>query len=82
LNDNEKIAIENLDTQERLKLFLQLIESGVEVNTAFIKDEQTDVFTHQILKISCGDYATLSQPEVLATPLRPATGGELGQTVN
>lgn len=89
MNDNtptttalKELNIGELNEQERLLLVLQLIESGVEINTAFVKDEESDVFTHQLMRISCGDYATLSQPEPLGTPLRPATGAELNQTVN
>jgi hypothetical protein len=74
--------IAEMDDQTKLTTFLQLIEAGVDINTAFVKDEVSDVFTHEMIHISCGDYNTLSQPEPLATPLRPATGGELNKTVN
>jgi hypothetical protein len=75
--------INEMSDQEKLTTFLELIEAGVEINTAFVKEnEETDVFTHQLVRISCGDYNTLSQPEMLNTALVPASGAQLNQTVN
>lgn len=71
-----------MNEQEKLKAFLSLIEAGVVVNTAFVKGDTTDTFTHQLLQITCGDYTTYSQPEPLDIPLVPASATQLNQTVN
>lgn len=75
------MKINKMTDEECLTKFLKFLEGRVAVDTVFVQDDNGNL-THQILKITCGEYATVSQPEELAVPLRPATADELGATVN
>jgi hypothetical protein len=70
------------DQEEALQALIQLIQDNdIEINTGFIPDEETGIYTHQVLRITCGEYVTVSQPEPLAIPLQPV-GAPEGATVN
>lgn len=75
-------SIEDFSDEECMEIFLALLAERVIINTGFLKDEESDNLVHQILQVHCGDLVSVSEPEVLAVPLRPATGQELGETVN
>lgn len=68
--------------EETLKEFLTFLENGIEITTGFIPDEDTGFLTHQVIRITCGEYITVSQPEPLAFPLQPAPIAETGITIN
>ena len=67
--------------EECLQKFLEFLSERVSINTLFVQDD-ADNLTHQILQIKCGEFVSVSEPEPLAVVLRPATGEELGATVN
>ena len=75
------MKIKKLSDEQCLNLFLELLKDRVELNTHFVVDDEGNL-THQIIALSCGEYATTSQPEPLEIPLRPCTGAEQGATVN
>lgn len=78
---NKNIDIESLSDEEALGLFINLLSTRVGIETAFVPDERTGDITHQIIQVSCGDYASYSQPEPLGVILRPA-GAPQGETIN
>lgn len=85
VNDNDGDAIVETevlsDDEAILQQFFALIEEGnIEINTGFIPDDEGK-FTHQVLRITCGEYISVSQPEPLHVPLIPA-GAPAGETVN
>jgi hypothetical protein len=67
---------------ECIQKFLEFLDERITINTAFVRDPETGNLTHQIIEISCGEMVSLSQPQPLDTILRPATGAEIGATVN
>lgn len=73
--------ISKLTDEECLEKFFKLLDR-VEITTLFINEPDTENLTHQVLRVSCGELVAYSQPEELATVLRPSTGAELGATVN
>ena len=76
------MKIKKMTDEKCLEIFLELLNDRISIETGFIKDEANDNITHQVLQITCGEYVTLSQPEQLGVVLRPATGAEIGATVN
>lgn len=75
-------AIEAASDEECMEVFLELLAKRVTINTGFVFDDEEKTLTHQILSITCGELQSVSTPEKLEVPLRPATGEELGETVN
>jgi len=71
----------NKTDEECLKQILDLLESRVSIETSFVIDDDTGIVTHQVLKITCGEYVTVSHPEPLEVPLQLA-GIVPGTTVN
>lgn len=74
--------IKNMTDEECLTTFLEFLENRITFNTGFVRDPDTGNLTHQVVQITCGEMATISQPEPLEVILRPATGEEIGATVN
>jgi hypothetical protein len=68
--------------EAKLKRFIDLLEDGIELTTGFIPDEDTGYLTHQVIRVSCGEFVTVSQPEPLVFPLTPAPIAETGITIN
>lgn len=80
---NDNTTPLDMSDQDKLITAVHLLENGVEINTAFIKDEDNpDVYTHQVLRVSCGEFEVYSSPEAMQTPLKIATAEDLGQRVN
>lgn len=75
------MKIKKMTDEECLQKFLEFLSERVSINTLFVQDD-ADNLTHQILQIKCGEFVSVSEPEPLAVVLRPATGEELGATVN
>lgn len=70
-----------MSDEECLNKVIELLQNRVEIDTVFVADERGNG-THQVLRISCGEFVTYSQPEPLAIAVRPATAEELGVAVN
>lgn len=66
------MKIKNLSDRECLDLFIKMLEKRVSIETAFVREIDTGRFTHQVLKVSCGDLMTVSEPEELEWPLQLA----------
>ena len=75
------MKIKKMSDEECLNKFIEMLADRVEIDTVFVADERGNG-THQILKVSCGEFVTYSKPEPLAIPVRPATAEELGVAVN
>lgn len=80
--EEKELKISKMSDEDCLKKFLEFLETRVTLDTGFVTDPDTGNITHQVVQISCGEYVTVSHPEPLAIALRPATGAELGATVN
>lgn len=76
------MKIKNMTDEKCLTKFLEFLEQRIELNTGFVTDPETGNITHQVVQVSCGKMVSMSQPEPLAVILRPATGEEIGATVN
>lgn len=76
------MKLKKMTDEECLQKFLEFLEDRVTIDTGFISDPETGNLTHQVIQVSCGDFASLSQPQPLEVVLRPATGAEMGVTVN
>ena len=68
--------------EQCLNDFLAYLTDKINISTGFILDEESGNITHQVMQVSCGDYMSVSNPELLAAPLRMATGVEIGTTIN
>lgn len=75
-------SIKNMTDEECLTTFLQFLDERITLNTGFVREPETGNITHQIVQVECGELVTVSQPEPLEVILRPATGEEIGATVN
>lgn len=75
-------SVNAMSDEECLSLFLKLLAERITLNTGFIKEEDNDNLTHQVLQVSCGEFTTVSQPEELSVILRAATAEEQGATIN
>jgi hypothetical protein len=75
------MKIKKMNDEECLNKFVEFLQERVGIDTIFVADDRGNG-THQILKITCGEFVTYSNPEPLAVPVRPATAEELGETVN
>lgn len=73
--------IEEMNDEECLTTFLKFLDKRVSINTGLIKDEKSGNVTHQVVRIECGEMATVSEPQLLETPLRVADAAETGATV-
>ena len=71
-----------MNDEQCLSKFLEFLETRVGIETNFIMEPDTDNITHQILRITCGEFTSVSQPEPLSAVLRLATGEEQGAVVN
>lgn len=76
------MKIKKMTDEECLKAFIEMLETRISITTGFISENDNGNITHQILQVSCGEYATVSAPERLEVELRVATAEELGATVN
>lgn len=76
------LKIKKMSDEECLSKFIEMLEKRITINTGFVKDPDTEILTHQVLKISCGEYVTISEPEPLDVPLKLATAQEQGVTIN
>jgi hypothetical protein len=76
------MKIKKMSDEECLSKFVEFLEERISITTNFVVDPDTDLITHQLMVIKCGDLATMSHPEQLELPLRVATGTEIGATVN
>jgi hypothetical protein len=76
------MKIKKMTDEECIQKFLEFLEDRVSINTGFVRDPETGNLTHQVIQITCGDLVSLSQPQPLEVILRPATGQEIGATVN
>lgn len=74
--------LKKMTDEQCLTKFIKFLDDRVSIDTIFIQDPDSGVLTHQILKITCGEYATVSQPQPLEVPLTPATAQDVGATVN
>lgn len=73
--------IKDMSDEDVLALFLEILSTRVGIETAFVPDEDTGDITHQIMQVSCGNYASYSQPEQLGVVLRPVEGARQGVTI-
>lgn len=73
--------IKEMTDEQCLSTVLQFLDDRVSVSTGLLKDEDTGNVTHQVVRIECGDFVTVSQPQPLETPLRVAGAAEIGATV-
>lgn len=77
------MKIAKMTDEQALAKFVEFLETRISITTGFaMTKEKDDTITHQFLKIRCGDLEVVSQPEKLESPLRLATGAELGVAVN
>jgi len=76
------LNIETMNDEECLKAFLGFLKERVGINTGFVRDPDTGNITHQVVQLTCGEYTSISEPEPLEVVLRPATGEEVGATIN
>lgn len=76
------MKIKKMNDEECLKTFIDMLETRVAMNTAFVRDEETGNITHQVVQLVCGEFSSFTQPQPLANPLRLATAEEQGATVN
>jgi len=75
------MKIKKMSDEECLNKFIEFLQDRVSIDTIFVADDRGNG-THQVLKITCGEFVTYSTPEPLAVPVRPATAEELGVVVN
>lgn len=76
------MKLKKMTDEEVMNTFVEMLSDRVTLNTAFVVDNDSGNITHQIVRISCGELISMSQPEALEVILRPATAVEQGATVN
>lgn len=76
------MKIKKMTDEQCLGKFIEMLDERVSINTGFVRDDEKDIFTHQVVQITCGDLVSTSQPMPLAMPMRPATVEEMGETLN
>jgi len=64
------MTMKNKTDEECLQAVLNLLETRVSIETSFIINPDSNLITHQVLKITCGEYTTVSQPEPLEVPMK------------
>lgn len=76
------MKIKKMTDEQALAKFIEFLETRISITTGFAQTEEGGSFTHQFLRIRCGELEVVSQPEVLDVPLRMLTAEELGAAVN
>ena len=76
------MKIEKMTDQQALDKFVEFLSTRISITTGFAETDQDGNFTHQFMRIKCGELELISEPELLDIPLRLATATELGATVN
>ena len=76
------MKIKNMTDKQCIETVAELMDTRVGITTDFLQDKQTDLLTHQILTIQCGEESLVSNPQKLEMPLRVVTAAEMGVTVN
>jgi len=76
------MKIKKMTDEQALAKFIEFLETRISITTGFAQTEEGGDFTHQFLRIRCGELEVVSQPEVLDIPLRTVSASELGVTVN
>jgi hypothetical protein len=76
------MKIKKMTDRQCLDTVAELMDTRVGITTLFVQDKETDLLTHQILNIQCGEENLVSNPQKLEVPLRVATAEEMGVTVN
>lgn len=76
------MKIKKMNDEECLTKFLEFLQERVNITTGFVRDPETGNITHQVIKVRCGNYMSVSEPEELDVVLRVATGDEQNATVN
>ena len=71
-----------MNDDEVMQLFIEMLNTRVGLNTAFVQDNDTGNITHQVVRITCGELVSMSSPELLEMPMRPALAEEVGASVN
>lgn len=80
-NDNEVTPTDGKDEEILQKFIQMIIDEGIDISVGFVPDDN-GFFTKQFLRISRGEYATLSDPVPMKVPVMPAPFPEAGITVN
>jgi hypothetical protein len=76
------LNIEKLTDEECLALMLELLATRVKLGTAYIKDEASELLTHQVLLLHCGELKTQTAPNKLSVNLLPVEDVLKERTVN
>lgn len=74
--------VNEMTDEEALKTFIDLLENRVSITTGFLTTGEGDVFTHQFLKVRCGELEVTSAPEILGIPLVVAPASEQVITIH
>lgn len=74
--------IKEMTDEELLNFVLEALAERIEFTSGFITDPQTGYATHQVLRLVCGDLATLSQPQEMDSPMQVVEPALTGETVN
>lgn len=75
------MKISELSDEDCLKKFLKMLDTRVGITTNFINNDDGYI-THQVLRIRCGSFISVSQPQPLASIMRLANAEELRETLN
>jgi hypothetical protein len=76
------LKLKKMTDEEVLNTLLEMLNDRVQMNTAFVRDQETGNITHQVVQIMCGEFVSVSKPEPLDVIMRVATAEEQGITVN
>ena len=76
MNDN------TLTDEQALEQFLELLKTRISITTGFSESDKDGIYTHQFIRIGCGDLAVVSDPQPLELPLQLAPVSQLGVTIN
>lgn len=80
---NNSDRIKNLTDEECLTEVLEYLRDRVEVGVSFGQDKDSELITHSVITLRCGDYATDSAPEELPVPfMLPDIARDTNITVN
>lgn len=63
-------VLNDFSDEEVLIMFNNLVETRLALETRFLAEEDSDIITHQVLTVSCGDMAVISDPAELEFPVQ------------
>lgn len=87
-NNNEEqqqpleVYAKSMTDEECIAAFLKYLEDRVAISVQIIpEDPNTNLLTHQAIRVQCGDYVSVSQPSRLSDVLMIAPSADQKETV-